>query len=289
MMARTQSQAPAATPRSRRHPALRTLVAALCAAMLCGSPVRAAAPTDSLRTTRHVQLFGAGRTRVLDTYLSPREYAGPSVGVLHVSERTARWGRGRVTVMGLYGLEAAYLHRTTGGGHEEWDGTLTAAFGWHRNWHPLPDLRLALGGLAELTAGGTWLTRGGNNPAQGRAAVDAALSGVADYGFRLWGRTWTARLQLDLPLFGAMFSPDYGQSYYEIFNLGHYSRNVRPTYPGNAPSARLLATLHIPLGRAVVALGYFGEARQSHVNHLKHHAWDHRFMIGYVRRIRLCR
>lgn len=248
-----------------------------------------AAPPDSVRTTLRTQLFGVGRTNVLDTYLSPHEYAGPSVQLLHLSERQARWGGGRVTVEGVFQADAAYMHRTVGGGHDAWYGTLGAAVGWHYNWQPAPSWRLAVGGLAELSAGFTYITRGGNNPAQGRAGFDCALSAVAAHDFRLWRRTVTVRAQLDLPLVGAVFSPDYGQSYYEIFSLGHYSRNVRFVYPGNAPSARLMATLHVPMGRSVVAFGYVGDVRQSHVNHLKYHAWSHRFVIGYVRRIRLCR
>jgi len=256
---------------------------------LCAALSALAAPPDSLRTTLRTQLFGAGRANVLDTYLSPYEYAGPSVQFLHLSERLAHWGGGHVTVEGIFQADAAYMHRAAGGGHDTWHGTLGAAVGWHYNWRPAPSWRLAVGGLAELSAGFTYITRGGNNPAQGRAVFDCALSAVAARDFRLWGRTLTARAQLDLPLAGAMFSPDYGQSYYEIFSLGHYSRNVRFVYPGNAPSARLMATLHVPLGRSVVALGYVGDVRQSHVNHLKYHAWSHRFMVGYVRRIRLCR
>lgn len=262
--------------------------AAVLLALGAGLPARSA-PPDSLRTTLRVQLFGAGRTRVLDTYLSPREYAGPSLQLLHLSERQARWGGGHVTVEGLFQADAAYMHRMSGGGYDAWNGAFSAAVGWHRNWHPAPSWRLAVGGLAELDAGFTYITRSGNNPAQGRGSFACALSAIAARDFRLLGRTMTARAQLDLPLAGAMFSPDYGQSYYELFGLGHYSRNVRFTWPGNAPSARLLATLHIPLGRAVVALGYVGDVRQSHVNNLKYHAWNHRFMIGYVRRIRLCR
>lgn len=248
-----------------------------------------AAPPDSLRVTLRTQLFGAGRTNVLDTYLSPHEYAGPSIQFLHLSERRARWGGGGVTVEGIFQADAAYLHRMAGGGYDAWNGTLGAAVGWHYNWHPAPSWRLAVGGVAELATGFTYIARGGNNPAQGRAVADCALSAIAAREFRLAGRAMTARVQLDLPLVGAMFSPDYYQSYYEIFTLGHYSRNVRFIYPGNAPSARLMAMLHVQVGRAVVALGYVGDVRQSHVNHLKYHAWSHRFMLGYVRRIRLCR
>lgn len=261
------------------------LLVACCAA--AGRGQTPAAPCASSAPTEHQLLFGAGRVNVLDTYLSPLEYAGPVLGVVHRSERLARWGRGRVTVTGLVAGRAAYAHSPTDDG-KAWDGELTAAFGWHRNWHPLPGLRLGVGGLAELSTGFTYNLRNGNNPAQGRLGTDVAISAIAAYDFSLRGRPFSARMQMDVPLTGAQFTPNYGQSYYEIFSLGHYDRNVRWTHPLNAPSARLLATLTVPLGRARLSLGYWADIRQSELNHLKRHAWSHQFVVGYVRRLRLC-
>lgn len=237
--------------------------------------------------TEHQVLFSAGHLNVLDTYLSPLEYTGPSLGVLHRSERLARWGRGRVTVTGLVGGYAAYLHSPTDDG-KEWEGQLAGAFGWHYNWRPAPGLRLALGGLAELSTGFTYNLRNGNNPAQGRLGASVALSAIASYDFRVRRRRLSARAQLDVPLTGAQFTPNYGQSYYEIFSLGHYDHNVRWTHPFNAPSARLLATFSLPLGRSTLSVGYWMDIRQSELNNLKRHVWSHQFVLGYVRRLRLC-
>ena len=109
---------------------------------------------------------------------------------------------------------------------------------------------------------------------------------MARYAFSLCGLPMKVRLQTDIPLLGVAFGPDYGQSYYEIFSLGHYDHNVCFTHPLNAPSAHVLFTLQVPMGRrAVLSVGYDGDIRQSHVNHLKRHHWSHRFVIGYVRRI----
>lgn len=240
------------------------------------------------RTVTHEWLYGAGHLNVLDTYLTPLEYTGPSLSVTHRSERLARWGCGKVTVQAFFTGQAAALS-SPADNHDAFDGQITAAVAWHRNWFPVRGLRLAAGGMVQLGGGFTYLTTGGNNPAQGRLAVDAALSLRADYDFRPGRSGGGITSQLDLPFAGAMFTPNYGQSYYEIFSLGHYDRNVRMTHPFNAPSARWLTTLRLPLAGAMLSLGYLADIRQSDVNGLKRHAWNHHFVIGYVRRLQLFR
>lgn len=244
-----------------------------------------AAETDSIGPTEHLWLYGVGHTNVLDTYLSPLEYTGPSLAFIHRTERRARWGGGKVTVQGLYSADMAVLSSPTDDA-DEWDGNFSAAFGWHYNWRPVPSLRLAAGAMLEGALGFTYNLRNGNNPAQGRLGMQLMASSIAEYAFRIRRQRFSSRLQVDFPLMGGMFSPNYGQSYYEIFSLGHYDHNVCLTHPFNAPSAHMLLTLQVPLGRrAMISAGYDCNIRQSHVNHLKHHHWSHRFVIGYVRRL----
>ena len=247
-----------------------------------------AAPPDGGRPVEHQWLYGIGYNQVLDTYLSPLNYCGPSLSVWHRSERLARWGRDRVTVQGRFGGQISNLEAEADA-NKAWDGHFTAGVAWLYNWQPAPRTRLAAGASADLTAGFTYLLKGGNNPGQGRLHTDFGLTALAQQDFRLRRRNCAVRAQLDLPLMGAMFSPEYGQSYYEIFSLGHYSHNVRFTHPFNAPSVHWELTVRVPLAGATLTAGYLGDIRQSHVNGLKHHAWNHQFVIGYVRRLQLLR
>ena len=260
---------------------------------LPASPTPAQTPTqagdDSLRTTRHTQLFGVGRTNLLDTYLSPVEYGGTSLYLLHRSERLARWGKGRVSVQGTYAGSIA-LPRSSADDDKAMDGSIEAAVAWHYNFpRTAAGTRLALGGMAGTTLGFTYLMRGGNNPAQGRLTADAALTLRATYAFRCLRRPMALALQTDIPVAGVMFAPHYGQSYYEIFALGQTDRNVRLTTPFSAPSLRLLTTLHIPLGRATLSVGYRADVRQSDTGGLKRHLWNNQLVVGYVHRVYLAR
>ena len=238
--------------------------------------------------TEHQWLYGVGYVNVLDTYLSPLTYQGPSLSVWHRSERLAKWGKGKVTVQGNFGGQASYI-KSEADDDKAWDGNINAGVAWHRNWRPVESLRLAAGGFLNLGMGFTYLLKGGNNPAQGRLHLEGGFSGIAEQDFHIRKYPMTARVQLDVPLIGAMFTPNFGQSYYEIFSLGHYDKNIRATHPFNAPCARFEATLRFPVAGAVLTAGYLGDVRQSHVNHLKHHAWNNAFVIGYVRQFQLIR
>ena len=245
-------------------------------------------PENPPHSTEHQWLYGVGHVNVLDTYLSPLTYSGPAISVWHRSERLAHWGKGHVTVQGNFGGQGAYI-AASADDDKAWDGHFNAGVAWHYNWYPTPQLRLAAGGMANLNLGFTYLLKSSNNPAQGRFSTDLGFSGIAEQQFKLWQHPMLFRAQLDLPLLGAMFSPNYGQSYYEIFSLGHYDKNIRCTHPFNAPTARLETTFRIPIAGATLTFGYLGDVRQSQVNHLKHHAWNHNFVIGYVRQVQLLR
>ncbi|MBR1732585.1 MAG: DUF3316 domain-containing protein [Alloprevotella sp.] len=278
-------------------------IATLAAAFLCilavhaheGDTISAPAPPCTAAPeahaallpdwTEHRWLFGVwGRQNILDTYLSPLEYTGTTHGTLHRSERPAHWGRGVSTVMQM-GTTFAYDHSPTDDS-KALDLQLAIGGGFTRSWRPATGLRIAAGGLLQGSGGFTYNISNGNNPVQARLALELVPTTLCEYDFRLLRHALRARIQMDLPLAGMMFSPRYGQSYYEIFGLGQRDRNIRLTTPFSAPSARLLATMDIPVGNATLTVGYHADVRQSKVNALKRHAWNNTIVLGFVRHVR---
>ena len=263
----------------RRH--LLLLITGLAVIAAQGQPTGSPAMEGLSRTT----LFGVGGASVMDTYLSPYAYTGPSLSVAMTTERPTHWGKGHLTTMARYAIRGAYAKSPVSGGHQ-WDGALSLAGGCHYNWHLVENrLRLAAGALVEFDGGGTYSTLGGNNPAQAHIGADIAASALAAYTFSVKGHPWQAGVQADVPLVGTQFAMQYGQSYYELFRHGHWDGNLRCTYPGNAPSLRLQATLAIPVRKSRLIVGYGGDVRQSSLNGIKRHAWYNQLLLGFSRKL----
>ena len=232
------------------------------------------------RFTTHATLFGAGRSSLYETYLSPVTYTGPHVAFLHETLRKTHWLEGRVTTQSVVDGFFSYASNRSGNSNEM-AGKRNYAIGWHYNWL-LGDLRLMAGGEVHAGLGAIYNTRNSNNPVQAKAELDLGASLMAIYPFYIRKVPFTVRYQATVPLVGGMFSPRYGQSYYEM-SLGNYDRNVCFTHPANAPSMRHFLTLDFPIAGFTFRAGYLCDIRQSRVNGLRSHIWNHSFMIGYVK------
>lgn len=252
----------------------------LCAcAVALGAVAQPAEPAN--RYTTHATLMGVGRSSLYDTYLSPSTYRGPVVSVMHESLRKTHWAGGRITTQGMADGSFSRATNRADNAHEL-AGMMGYAQGWHYNWTWRCGLRLAAGAQAHASLGMLYNNRNSNNPVQVKAAADIAAVLMAVYPFHIRRQTLAVRYQCSLPLVGVMFSPQYGQSYYEM-SQGNYDHNVCATYPGNAPSMRHLLTLDFPIAGFTFRAGYLCDISQSTVNSIRSHIWNHSFMLGYVK------
>ena len=235
-------------------------------------------------------MLGVGYTDILDTYLSPEKYRGTDLRFL---SHTRREKDSTCLVHQLLheGCIATADNRSGNGG--EIGGGYTFAYSLLRKWQMSVGschLRLLAGGTAELSVGFLYNTRGSNNPAQARLALQLKPTVAADFDFRLFRRQqrpFTLHYEASAPLCGLMFSPNYGQSYYEIFSRGNYDHNCVPTTIASTPSLRQMLTLDFRALHTTWRIGYLGDWRQASVNNLKQHTYTHALVFGIVRRFRI--
>lgn len=233
------------------------------------------------RYTTHATLFGVGRSSLYETYLSPLTYRGPHLSILHETLRKTHWLDGGITTQSILDGFFSYASNPTETGNEM-AGKINYTIGWHYNWLIGGRLRLMAGGEVHGGLGAIYNDRNSNNPVQAKAEIDLGASLMAIWPFRICKTPFTLRYQAGIPLVGGMFSPRYGQSYYEM-SLGNYDHNICFTHPGNAPSMRHFLTLDFPIAGFTFRTGYLCDIRQSRVNGLRSHIWNHSFMIGYVK------
>lgn len=227
----------------------------------------------------HSNCLGVGSANVLDSYLSPYSYKGFDVRFLHEYMRPTKLMDDRVVFQSLWDVNVSMLENKPGNVNE-----LAGGVRYSAAWlYSLP-LREGWGGSLGLQPsaylGGIYNSRNGNNPAQLKTDFMVNATAMLQYRLRMFKKIFPVRYQLTVPLLGMTYSPNYGQSYYEEFMLGHYDHNVCFAHIANMPSMRHLLTLDIPIRNKYLRIGWYGAFNQARLNGLKYHSYSNDFLIG---------
>ena len=227
-------------------------------------------------------LYGIGSTNLLDTYLSPMEYTGAELRFLRENRRQSKWMDGKTYRQSIFQANVSMMENKTGTGSEfsflaNWNLAYHYRFLRNNQWE------LLVGPNLDLNGGMIYNFRNSNNPVNVKAYTNLGASGMAIYRFHIKEYPFTLRYQLNIPLFGIMFSPEYGQPYYEMSLSKDFGNNICFTSLHNQPSFRQFLTLDIPIKQTNLRIGYVCDIQQAKVNHLKSHAWSHTFMLGFVK------
>lgn len=249
------------------------------------------AQEDSLRAQRYVMrstMVGAGFSNVFETYLSPLEYKGTEARFVHETMRRTRIMGGKVSGQNLIQVYGASTQNISGTANA-YMGMVDWSYALHYQFEITKGLKIMVGPDINLAAGVIYNSRNSNNPAQAKAYGRIGASGIAIYKFRIRNYPLIVRYQADLPLIGTMFSPEYGESYYEAFSVGNQEGLMKCTSLHNNPSLRQLLTIDFPVRHSVLRIGYLCDLQQAKINHLKSHIYSHDFLIGFVRNLYLLR
>lgn len=227
------------------------------------------------KTVNRGTLFGVGSMILTDTYLSPLEYNGVSLSLFYERLHATSWLNSKMLLQQQAFLQTASTDKPISNSK-----TYYGNIDYHlHGFYPLintSSFRL-LGGMgAAFSIGGIYNIRNSNNPAQLKTSLNVNASVLAFYKWK----QLTFRWQVTSPLLGAFFSPDYGQSYYEIFVLGNDSGVVHFASPSKQRGLRNYITVDCPIGKATLRAGYLRNYYRTKTNHLITSISSHQFVIG---------
>lgn len=247
--------------------------------LLTFSCVLALAQTDSV-IVRRASMVAVGTVQHLDTYLSPQHYNGLELRLASQIERFRPEKRYNIFMLNEGNVSKSQPQSLN---MDELSANYRFSFGYFKRYSQfMRGFRLDAGLTADALVGVNYILNSSNNPVQVNLSTALAPLVAAEYDFRFLHKNMMVRYQAQIPLLGVMFSPHYGQSYYEIFGLGNYDSNVQLTTPFNAPSIHHSLVLDVPMGNGCLRIGYLGDVIQSHVNGIRRHDYTHAAMIGWV-------
>jgi hypothetical protein len=146
-------------------------------------------------------------------------------------------------------------------------GNIEYAYGLYYRFQPVRKIQF-FGGLQPDVFGGILSnTRNGNNPVSMKLNVNLNVSGIASYQFQLKKQPVHLRYQVNIPVAGVLFSPEFGQSYYEI-GLGEPSHLVHFASLHNQLVMRNLFSVELPFNRFTLRLSYMNWMYETKVNDL---------------------
>ena len=219
-----------------------------------------------------------GYASVHDSYLTPITYDGLDLGIGFEAMRSIRNDKWLWQLQ--VGADYNYVENKAQNNElHKVMGDIT--FDMQRRWRELIAHRVdvSVGPMTQLRAGIIYNDVNSNNPVSVRAFWNVGVSAMASMPTRLWRLPVTLRYQVQLPVAGVFFAPEYDESYYEIY-LGNRRNLAHLGWWGNRlyMSHYMGADLH--LGKTTMRLGYRARLEDWTVNHLKVHDVTHAFVLG---------
>lgn len=221
-----------------------------------------------------------GRGSALSTYLSPLKYSGKYYAF------TGQWSK-------ALPANEEHLTMTFNGGaafRDMMNPARTAqmlgidgrfSWGMDYRWRLPYNIQVASGGRLDFDGGALYLTRNGNNPVSVLASAGLSLNASASWHFMIGRLPVLLRDEFTLPTLSAFFSPDYGETYFEIY-VGNRKGLAHCGWWGNKFGADNLLSATLDFGRTALEVGYRYSISTAWVNQLNTRVISHSFVIGVI-------
>lgn len=221
-----------------------------------------------------------GHTVVKATYLSPLSYSGTQYGAWGSWSKAMPFNpehavmdfEGELNFCNL--LNPAKTARMVG---------LNAEFSWDMAWRQkfANNFQVTAGGGLDISGGAYYLLRNSNNPVEALVNVSLMFCASASKHFKLGKLPILISDRVKLPSLGVFFSPEYGETYYEIY-LGNRKGLAHCGWWGNNFRIDNLLSVTLDFGKTAMMVGYKLEAYNQWANHLNTKIITNSFVIGVI-------
>jgi len=240
--------------------------------------------------------LGVGSTYLYDEYLSPLSHDGYALRFSNGSFKPLKWGQsGNQSGNLISSFDKAdwYNQLRLSASAAQCESAAGASLSYvnfdirnsvFRKIVSTPQWVLLGGAFASISGGGRYCFQNGNNPGSADALLDLGITTMTDYNFSFHGQSIKLRYQVSLALGGLAFSPEYAESYYEIFYLNNHHNIVKATSLFNKQDWKQQISLDIPLSgrKSSFRLSYLNEGRISLLNSIRIRELSDYFSIGYI-------
>lgn len=227
---------------------------------------------------------GMGSINVLDTYLSPNTYRG-SVFLLSndVTKKVILMNR-EMFSNSFFVFNVSNMSDNSDKGQEV---SFLCDYRYSLSYELVDEKNFSLyaGPEGFMKIGALYNMRNSNNPIQVKLHLAVAVTSQAVYRFRVAEYPFAMRYRVDIPLIGTIFSPEYGQLYYEMLEYNQFKNAFPFAWPGNAPSLSHLLSLDFPVRDFQLRLSFLGDYFQYQVYGLKSKIFTNTIMIGVSRKL----
>ncbi|MCK9311172.1 MAG: hypothetical protein M0P26_02725 [Bacteroidales bacterium] len=236
--------------------------------------------------------LGVGNTYLYDNYLSPLPHTGISVLFSNGNMKPLKWGLPDSAKISFddvkwfsrcnYSINPVYGQSSTGS--TLLYGNIDLRKSILRQIVSDPKYHISTGAFAALSGGGRYSIHNGNNPASLDAMFDLGITVFSDYKFTFWKKSMIVSYQGSMAMVGLAFSPEYAESYYEIFYLSNHKNIIKFTNPINKQHWRQQLSLNIPISgrKSSFRVSYWNEGRISLFNNIRTRVLSNHFSVGYI-------